>query len=347
MSEDPTRDVTERLDRLILDWQYGQIVRAFVTLGIPDMFGGEERTVEWLAEASATHLPSLRRLLTAARALDLVRNGDVDGTYVLGSLGQELTSDSDGPYRELVLLCTAPWLTRPWEHLTDAIRTGTPTFTTAHGTDFWSYVAAHPQEAAAFNDGMGAGQTSRATSLAAALDIGAGMTVVDVGGGTGLLLASLIRDKPGVLGILADTPEVVAGAPEVLRSMGVEDRIRIVASDFRKEVPGDGDIYILSRILHDWPDDAAESILRNTRKAMRSGGRLAVVEGVLPERDDVPLEALLDLAREDLEMLVLVGGKERTRAEYADLLSRAGFHLTRVLESPGRDIVLAEAVEST
>ena len=77
MSQDPTRDVTERLDRLILDWQYGQIVRAFVTLGIPDMFGGEERTVEWLAEASATHLPSLRRLLTAARALDLVRNGDV------------------------------------------------------------------------------------------------------------------------------------------------------------------------------------------------------------------------------------------------------------------------------
>ena len=333
----------ERLDRLILDWQFGQIVRAFLTLGLPDLLGSEARDVGWLAENSSTHAPSLRRLLTAARGLDLVASGEVEGEYVLGPVGRELTVDAASPYRELVLLCTAPWLTRPWEHLAEAIRTGTATFSTAHGTDYWSYVATHPQEAAAFNEGMAVGQTARATALASALDIAEGTTVVDVGGGSGLLLACLLQAKPGVLGILADTPEGVAGAPDVLESHGVQERVRIVASDFLQGVPGGGDLYILSRIVHDWADEPAEAILRNTRKAMRAGGRVVLIEGVLPDRADVPSEQLLDLAREDLEMLLLVGGKERTREEYAELLGRAGFELTNVHEVPGRDIICAIA----
>lgn len=334
----------ELLERLILDWQYARMVRTFVTLGLPEVIGTEARELPWLAAHTSTHEPSLRRLLAACGALGLVEPGGPPGTYALGPAGRLLTVDAEGPFRDLVLLCTAPWLMRPWEHLDEAIRTGRPTFSAAHGTDYWSYVAAHPEEAAAFNDAMAAGSVARANDLVSRIDIDDGMTVVDVGGGTGLLLGTLLSAKPGVLGILADTPEVVAQAPPVLKAMGVKDRVTVIGTNFLQEVPVGGDVYVLSRIVHDWPDEPAELILRNTRAAMRPGARAVLVEGVLPDQGGMSAQHLLDLTREDLEMLVLVGGQERTRAEYAELLGRAGLELAAVHEQPGRDLIVAVAV---
>ncbi|MGQ0830270.1 MAG: methyltransferase [Microthrixaceae bacterium] len=332
------------LERLMMDWQYAQMVRTFVTLGLPEAIGADERELSWLAAKTSTHEPSLRRLLGVCSALGLVERSGSPGTYELGPAGRLLTPDADGPLRDLLLLCTAPWLMRPWDHLDETIRTGQAAFSAAHGTDYWSYVATHPEEAAAFNEGMAAGSVARAHLLASQIDLDSGMTVVDVGGGTGLLLGTLLSVKPGVLGILADTPEVVAAANPVLTALGVQHRVTVIGSDFLQEVPAGGDVYVLSRIVHDWPDGPAELILRNTRAAMQLGARVVLIEGVLPEQENMAAEDMLDLAREDLEMLVLVGGQERTRLEYAALLGRAGLELIAVHEHPGRDLVVAVAV---
>lgn len=162
--------------------------------------------------------------------------------------------------------------------------------------------------------------------------------------GPGLLLGTLLNAKPGVLGILADTPEVVAEAPPVLEALGVQDRVTVIGTNFLEAVPVGGDVYVLSRIVHGWPDESAQLILHNTRAAMRPGARAVLIEGVLPDQADMAARDLLDLTREDIEMLVLVGGQERTRSEYAALLARAGLELVAVHDRPGRDLVVAVAV---
>lgn len=340
---EPMNDATEELlDRLVLGFQHGHMLRTFVMLGLADSLDGESVTLADLATRTGVHTQSLARLLTAARALGLVQPGETEGTYGLGPLGRRLTARPENHHRPLVELY-GPWLTRPWDHLEEAIRTGRAVFPTVHGTDFWSYVREHPQEAAAFNEGMAAGTAARAKSLTEAIDLPPGTVVVDVGGGTGGLLAAILRETPGTLGILADTAEVVAGALSILESEGVTDRVRIGASDFFRELPTGGDVYVLSRILHDWADEPAEAILRTTRTAMDQGARLVVMEGVLPESHDGDANHLLELAREDLEMLVLVGGRERTLSEYRAMLDRAGFEFTRVHPVPGRDVIIARA----
>lgn len=335
-------DPDQSLERLILGFQYGHVLRAFVSLGVVDLLDESPHDLGDLAARTRTDAQSLGRLLLAARALGLVDVPSEGGRYVLGPLGERLTNRPDHVYRRLADLY-APWLSTPWNHLEDAVRTGEAVFASVHGTDYWSYVADNPTAAASFNELMASGTAARAAAVADVLDLPSGTVVVDVGGGTGGLLAAVLQREPGWRGILADTEEVVAGAAEVLEAVGVRDRVEVVVTDFFQDVPSGGDVYILSRILHDWADEPAEAILRSTRAAMAVGARLVIIEGVMPEPGTTDPAHLLDLAREDLEMLVLVGGRERTLEEYRDALSRTGFDLVDVHPSPGRDVIVAMA----
>jgi len=335
-------DPDQSLERLILGFQYGHVLRTFVCLGVADLLDESPRGLADLAARSGTDAQSLGRLLLAARALGLVDVAPQGDDYVLGPLGERLTDRSDHVFRRLADLY-APWLSQPWNHLEDAIRTGDAVFASYHGTDYWSYVASNPTAAGSFNEMMASGTAARAAAVSEVLDLPPGTVVVDVGGGTGGLLAAVLQRNPSWRGILADTEEVVAGAPEVLDVEGVKDRVEVVATDFFQEVPGGGDVYVLSRILHDWADEPAQAILRSTRTAMREGARLVIIEGVMPEPEDTDPAYLLDLAREDLEMLVLVGGRERTLREYRDVLARTGFDIEDVHASPGRDVIVATA----
>lgn len=200
-----------------------------------------------------------------------------------------------------------------------------------------------PGRRGVFNELMESGAAARATAVSQVLDLPPAAVVVDVGGGTGGLLAAVLQRNPTWRGILADTEEVVAGAPGVLDAHGVRDRVEVVATDFFQEVPDGGDAYVLSRILQDRADEPAQAILGSTRTAMREGARLAIIEGVMPEPEDTDPAHLLDLAREDLEMLVLVGGRERTLSEYRDVLDQTGFDIEGFHPAPGRDVIVATA----
>jgi hypothetical protein len=319
-----------------------QILRAFVELRIADRLAGGPLDLESLATSADADAPTLRRFLRAARGIGLCAIDD-DERYSLMPVGAMLRDVGDGSMADWVLLMTAPWLVRPWEQLSTAVRTGRSVFENVHGTGFWRYVADHPDDGAVFDGAMTSGAAHRGGQLASVLEWDGVTTVVDVGGGQGLLLAALLQKVPGLRGVAADRPEVLEGASAVLAGSGVEDRIGLVACDFFSEVPQGGDVYILSRILHDWADQPAKRILTATREAMSPGARVLLVEQVVPEADDLPPDEEVDLAVKDLNMLVLVGGQERTASEYGRLLDSAGFVRMRVLEADGLHVIEATA----
>ena len=171
-----------------------------------------------------------------------------------------------------------------------------------------------------------------------AYDFGRFGTVVDVGGGRGMLLAAVLARYPSVDGVLFDQPDVVAGAHELLSTTGVSPRCRVVGGSFFDAVPDGGDAYLLKSVIHDWPDAESVEILRTCRRAMPAHGRLLLVEQLLDGSPD-PVRT----AFSDLTMLVMAGGQERTTDEYHSLLAAAGFDLTRTVPT-GSDVFMIEAV---
>jgi len=202
----------------------------------------------------------------------------------------------------------------------------------------YDYLAKHPQEASYFNEAMIGFHGGEPPAVAAAYDFSSFETVVDVGGGTGNLLAAILERHTRTRGILADLPHVVREAPAVIEPRDLKDRVTIESIDFFKSVPSGGDAYLLSHVIHNWAEDQCLTILGNCRKAMKSNARLLIIEMVLPAGDTPHPGKLLDIA-----MLVMPGGQERTEDEYGTLLKKADFRLTRVVPTESAVSVL-EAV---
>jgi predicted O-methyltransferase YrrM len=177
-----------------------------------------------------------------------------------------------------------------------------------------------------FNDAMTGWTAHLADSVVAAYDFSGVGTVVDVGGGLGLMLSTILRANAATSGVLFELPHVAAAAATFLKKAGVAERATTVGGDFFESVPDGGNTYVLAQILHDWDDEQSGQILRNCRRAIPADGRLLVVEEVIPAPNEPSIGKWLDL-----HMLVMLGGRERTEAEYAALLADAGFELTRVI----------------
>jgi len=220
-------------------------------------------------------------------------------------------------------------LYRAWGDVLHSVLTGQPAFEHHFGMPVFAYYAQHPESDRVLNEAL-AGYTHQvARGVAGTYDFSPFGTVVDVGGGYGALLATILRSNPKARGILFDQPHVVTGAEELLTAAGVADRCARIGGDFFSAVPGGGDAYLLSQILHDWDDDRSVAILRQCRRAMASHGKLLVVEYVLPPGNEPFFGKWLDL-----HMLVVASGRERTAAEYDTLFRAAGFALARVLPTP-------------
>jgi hypothetical protein len=262
------------------------------------------------------------------------------GRVRLTPLGGVLRADAPDSRKPSVLMNTSPWFQRPWEELPHAVRTGEQTFRRVYGVGFWDYLAVHPDDGAIFAAAMTVGSSSRAAALLSARDLASVNMVVDVGGGQGRLLALLLAAVPSLCGILADRPEVIAGAADVLGAAGVADRCAVVGADFFVAVPTGGDAYILSQIIHDWGDDESLAILRTCQRAMAPGARLWLIEEVIPPESAIdPDEALFDLT-----MLTLLGGKERTADEFRALLEAAGLTEVAILKPADTTWSVVEAV---
>ncbi|WP_225812476.1 acetylserotonin O-methyltransferase [Streptomyces spinosus] len=326
-----------RILNLLAGGWLAQAVSAVAELGVADALADGPRSVHDLAAATGTHAPSLHRLLRTAADAGLLEELD-DQAFALTELGQALREDSPGSLRNFAIWTGLPAERHAWTGLADAVRTGRTAFPDVHGTSVWDYLGEHPDILTVFDKAMTEASRGIIAPVVAAYDFGAFRTVVDVGGGRGALLAAVLDANPGVSGTLYDRPEVVSQAEDTLRAAGVRDRVRLVGGDFFDTVPGGGDAYVLSNIIHDWDDELSRRILRNCRTALGDDGRVLLVEAVLLERPrPTPTVSLMDL-----DMLLVAGGKQRTAGEFEVLLEKSGLRLTRIV--PGGHCSVVEAV---
>jgi DNA-binding transcriptional ArsR family regulator len=303
-----------------------QAITAAARLGIADHLGDQVVCAAELARASGTHPDRLRRLLRFLAELGIVAEEE-DDSYRLTELGALLRSDAAGSIRDVARIYGGEFYSA-FGALDQTIRTGSHAFGLVFDASPWQYFADHPEVGRVFDAAMTALTTVFGPVAATTIDVSTSQVVVDIGGGVGDLLAHFLAANRHLKGALLDRPQVIENARQRLRAF--EDRCTLVAGDFFTEVPSVGDLYLLSRILHDWDDDRCLSILAGCRAALPDNGTLVVIERPIPDDGDGRLACAFDLHM----MVNTVDGRERTVSEYRALLSRAGFDLEQTHELP-------------
>ena len=320
-----------RLVQLVFGQMAGQAVASAVRFGLADLIGDAERTGTELAAATGTNAGALTRLLRALASLGLLTEPS-PGSFRLTEAGALLRTNRPDSLAAFVRMFSDPAMLSAWGELDDAMRTGETTFDKVFGVSFFGHLASDLELSELFNAAMRQGTRLTAQVLPSQYEFGRFHTVADIGGGDGTLLAEILRAHPEPRGILYDTNEGLGQAGETLRAAGVADRCAIQAGDFFAAAPEGADLYLLKSVLHDWSDERAATILGHCRTAIPDHGRLLIIEPVLPEVVDGTLPPTMYLS--DLNMLVNLGGRERTRADFERLCRRAGFTLTGVRTLP-------------
>ena len=300
-------------------------IHTVVERGIVDLVADAPLTGAQLADQAGLVPGKLGQVLRALTAIGLFSE-DAEGRFTLTPAGETLRTGHPSAHRELYLTFAGSTLWKALDRLPEAVATGRPGMDLAHGVPFFDYMQAHPDESTMFNRMMLAAHGAEPAAVAEAYDFSPIDRLVDVGGGIGTMLINVLGRHPDVTGVLYDFPSVVAEGKANVAAAGLADRCDFVDGDFFQAVPTGGDAYLLSHIIHDWDEASCLTILRNCRAAMGSGGRLLLVEWVLPDGNEPHPGKILDLA-----MLALVGGQERNTAEYRELLAKGGFHLDRVV----------------
>ena len=300
-------------------------------LGIADHLADGPQTSGALAGATGVHAGALRRLLRALVSVGVFAE-DADGRFALTDIGVLLRDDVPGSLRAGVIFYGDRRHWAAWADLERCVASGETVWGPRAAQAFFEMNAKDPKGATIFNAAMTAFTSAFDGAVLVAYDFSRLRTLVDVGGGQGALISSILRANPSLRGVLFDIPPVIEGARSRLATAGFGDRLVLVAGDAFASVPPGGDAYVLKWIIHDWDDDHALQILRNCGRVMAEDGRVLLLERVVPERIDRSAETQSILLA-DLNMLVLTGGHERTAAEYRTLLRDAGFALARIVRT--------------
>ena len=294
-------------------------------LGIADHLVGGPQAASDLASTCSADADALDRLLRFLVGRGVFRRTR-DGRYRNNKASVLLSADRPGSMRDWTRFYGADWHVATWNQLGHSVRTGEAAAHAALGHPFWEYLTeVNPEAGTVFDAAMASTSTLQMDLVAKKYDFAG--RVCDVGGGTGTLLASVLRANPGASGVLFDLPTVVAKAAPVLEATGVTDRVEVVGGSFFESVPVGCDRYLMQAIVHDWDDDSCVQFLTKCRDAMAPGGRVLVLEAIVPEHDGDHFSKAVDL-----EMLVDTGaGRERTRAQFDALFARAGLRVRRVV----------------
>lgn len=307
-----------------------QAVYVAARLGIADCLAAGPMDSFQLAAACDCDAAALHHLLLALVACEVLSQ-DESERFVLTDAGQALRADAPRSARQLILLYGSPPVWQAWAYLQNSVETATTAFSAAHGMGAFEYCAANPAMARVFHGAMAQETSVIPEQLIKCHDFTGTRSVADIGGGNGTLLAGVLSLLPGVRGILVDTGHGLVGAQEVVARAGVADRCEIVEADFFTEVPR-ADAYILKSIVHDWDDRDAIRLLGTCRRAMSDGGRLLLIERLLPSRVPMAYDPLM--VRNLLNMPTIIGGRERTNSDLARLLADAGLALMRADRMP-------------
>ena len=313
------------LARLVDGYLTTQLLYVAAKLGVADVLADGPRTGREVAATVGADPDALTRMLRGLVLEDVLAE-DVDGRFALTAVGEGLREGVPGSQRGAILVRGEVYWSAAAGMLRTAIDGGTA-FEHVHGERFFEHLAADPEREAAFQASMADRARREAADVVAVYDFAGLRELVDVGGGSGVLLEAILRATPGLRGVLIDRPEAVERAGARLATAGLDGLAECVAGDFFDAVPPGADAYLLSRVLHDWDDADARRILATCRAAMPAGARLLLVDAIVPERAQDAPEAI----RMDLHMLMLLRARERTEAQFRELLAGAGFDLRRVV----------------
>ena len=312
---------------------------AAARLKIADLLASGPKPVAELARARDVNEDALYRSLRAIASLNIFRE-TAPRTFANTPLSEIMRSDVPDSARDMVVFIADPLHFRVYGEFTHPIETGGTAFKKATGMDAFEFFQQHAAENETFNAAMTSVSAHFTKPLIEAYDFGESGTLADIGGGHGAMLTTILQKHRGLRGIVFDLPHVVEGARARIASLGMESRCEIVGGDFFKPLPP-ADSYIMKSIIHDWDDERAIAILGNCAAAMRGkGGKLLLVELIIVPGNEPGLAKWIDL-----EMLAMAGGRERTEGEYAELFSKAGLRLVRVVRTPSPFCVI-EAVKA-
>jgi hypothetical protein len=304
--------------QLMMGLWHAQIVAAAARFGVADLMASGVHDVDSLAQECGADAGALYRLLRACAALGVFSESE-PRRFALTPAGECLRSDTPGSLRDLLIAETAPGHWLPWGRLYDAVKGGRSLAGEILGMPVWEYYRKNHEEGLSFARGMGNLSAIVSQDVTRVYDASRFERIVDVGGSQGVLLSSLLAANPNARGVLFDLPEVI-------KDVAADPRIELAAGSFFENVPADGDLYLLKSILHDWPDDRCTEILKNIRRAAKPGTTLLVVEMLLPDTPQPSPVAFMDL-----NMLVMLDGRERSAAEMTALLAGGGFRVARII----------------
>jgi hypothetical protein len=311
-----------RMMKFILGKWISKPSHAAAKLGIADILTDGARHIDALAEITETHPGSLYRMMRALSGVGIFAETG-DRVFANTPLSECLRQ---GRLKSASLMFHSQWHDKMWDNLLYTIRTGESAFENVHGETAFEWFEKNPEEAKVFHE---AGSFKAAFSHRAIVDVYdfTGInTLTDVGGGFGGLMFEILKAYPSMKGIVAELPEVLRHLTEIIKEKNFEDRVSAVECDFFKQIPAGSDAYLFSHIMHDWPDDACITILKNCFEAMDTNGRLLIVEAVIPPGNTFSIAKLLDL-----EVLLMGGGRERTVEEFGNLSEHSGFRFSRVI----------------
>lgn len=313
------------LTRLLSHHWRWEAIHVAARLHIAEALADGSRTVDELAEITGTHPGSLHRLLRALACIGVFAELD-RSRFVNTELSQLLRPNVPGSFCGMAL-ASRDLMLRPWGELLYSVRTGEPGFDRAFGMPMWRYFAERdPAAGTLYNEAMTSLSTAVDSPIAEAAELSGAGTVVDIGGGRGSLLTTLLTTYPSIeKGILFDQPSVIEEARSLFGPVA-DGRLQLVGGDFFAAIPAGADVYFMKWILHDWNDAACINLLTTCRRAMLPHSRLLAAELIIDaDRND-------ELAHSyDLQMLVYFGGKERAVEELRALYDSAGLRLIRVI----------------
>jgi len=323
----PARNPQELLLQTGLAYIASACLNTAVKLRIPDLIGDGSTDVDKLALESATDPDYLYRILRMLEVSQIVARTSAR-SYKLRDAGQLLRRGVPGSMADCIEWIADPLHLKLYSELKGSVEEGKTTFDQVYGEPFFNWLskAENKDEAAVFNNAMTSISEMCIPAFLEAYDFGGFNKIVDVGGGHGALLRSILHANPAAQGVVAEMAAVIPATRRAIAEDRLANRCEATECNFFEAVPEGGDCYLMKHIVHDWADGAAIQLLRNIRSVISANGKLVLAEGVLDDSADPHPGKLLDI-----EMMAFVGGKERTRSEFQQLLHSAGFALERII----------------
>lgn len=312
--------------KLITGRWVSELIYVAAKLDLADRLKHGPRTVEELATAAEVRAPALYRVLRALASFGVF--AETKGRrFKLTPLAATLQKGVPGSMYAAALMLAEEYLQDAWAELLQGLKTTEVPFFKAHGVSMFEYLEKHPEDLKVFGESMTNVSAMENAAIAAAYKFSGIRNLVDVGGGNGSLLATILKANPKMRGVLFDQPSVIARAKQhhYVTAKGIAERCALESGDFFDAVPKGGNAYMMKRTLHDWDDEHCAKILANCHAAMGEKGKVLVVDAVIAPGNAPDRGKLLDI------QMFIIGGRERTKQEFAKVFRSAGLKLTRVV----------------